>query len=130
MYSEKVLPDNFFHMEKNGFSFSKKYRLLKHSEFKAVQSAKNRLVTPNLVFLFRKNSLGYIRIGLTVSKKHGNSVQRNRIKRIIRVATRLSMPRIRSLSFDVVILPKKNTIHCFSRDLLTDLNVFLQKTGY
>ena len=41
-----------------------------------------------LTVYFRKNDLPYNRFGISVSKKNGGAVQRNRIKRIFRAAYR------------------------------------------
>lgn len=45
-------------------------------------------VTPVMVVYWRKNKLGKKRLGLTVSKKLGNSPQRNRVRRILREGVR------------------------------------------
>lgn len=46
------------------------------------------------------------RIGIIVSKKIGNAVKRNRIKRLIRTFFRLNKHRLENV--DYVFIPKKN----------------------
>ena len=54
-----------------------------------------------------QNSLSENRIGITVSKKVGNSVIRHRATRLIRESCRLNSLRIRK-SFDIVIIARGN----------------------
>lgn len=69
--------------------FPKTERLRKRREFKSVDAQKTaRYVTPHLVILRAPNPFNRTRIGLTVSKKIGKSVERNRIKRLLREAYR------------------------------------------
>ena len=53
------------------------------------------------------NSQGVKRLGLTVTKKAGNAVERNRIKRLIREFFRLNK-NLFPAGHDVVIMVKKN----------------------
>lgn len=50
----------------------------------------------------KENDLGYSRLGVSVSKKIGNSVVRNRVKRRIREAFRTSIENIKK-GYDVVV---------------------------
>lgn len=59
-----------------------------NSHFKRLYSKGTSLVLPCLVCYVRKNNVGKVRIGLTVSKKIGNAVKRNRAKRVLKVAAR------------------------------------------
>ena len=47
------------------------------------------------------------RLGLSVSKDHGRAVRRNKIKRILREAFRLTRPRLPG-QYDVILIPQKN----------------------
>jgi len=59
-----------------------------NSHFKRLYTKGVSLVSPCLVCYVRKNNVGSVRLGLTVSKKIGSAVLRNRAKRVLRVAAR------------------------------------------
>lgn len=58
-----------------------------------------------LVVYFKKNRYGQSRLGITVSKKVGNAVTRNRVRRLIKENYRLMEPEVRT-GFDVVIVAR------------------------
>ena len=62
-------------------------------------------VTKTLVLYFKKNKIGTNRLGITVSKKVGNAVVRNRVRRLIKENYRLKEEEIRN-GFDIVIVAR------------------------
>ena len=87
-------------------SFPKRNRLLKRTEYVRVQRRGRKLTTKSMLMLVYPGKKGRTRLGIVASKKLGNSVVRNRLKRLLREVFR----RNRNLfpeSSDLVIIPKK-----------------------
>jgi len=85
-------------------TLSRRQRLLKSSDFRAVYAARARAADTRLVVYARPNGLGWTRLGVSVGKRVGGAVQRNRIKRLLREAFRLSRASFPA-GYDVVIVP-------------------------
>lgn len=66
-------------------------RIKQNSHFKRLYQKGQSLISPCLVCYIRKNSINEVRLGLTVSKKIGGAVERNRAKRVMRVAARAAV---------------------------------------
>lgn len=66
------------------YKFPKEKKLLKARDFKQVLGAGNKFVLPEVVLFSRKNEFETSRMGLIVTKKIGNAVVRNKIKRRLR----------------------------------------------
>lgn len=77
------------------------------SIYKNGKSSANKL----LVMYFRKNGYDYNRLGITVSKKIGNSVERNRVKRLIKESYRINHTSYKC-GYDIIFIARlsiKNT---------------------
>ena len=83
-----------------------KNRIKKYSEFQKVIEAANVKKTSFFVSYRLENELGYSRFGISVPKKTGNAVIRNRIKRQVRAAIGLSTNFEEPI--DIVLIVRKN----------------------
>ncbi len=66
------------------FGWGKAVRLRKHAQYCRVQSRGRRLGGKFLLVIFAPSSFLNVRFGLTVSKRVGNAVTRNKVKRRLR----------------------------------------------
>lgn len=73
-----------------GFSFPSRLRLRRRAEFQRVMDLGKRAGDQRLQIWALPNNLSHPRLGLVVGRQHGNALRRNRIKRILREAFRLS----------------------------------------
>lgn len=67
-----------------GQRFRQRDRIRKRSEYQAVYDKGQRIPSGNFVLFVLRNSSGCPRLGITVTKRIGGAVQRNRAKRLIR----------------------------------------------
>lgn len=77
-------------------------RLKKRAEYLRLKDAASRFSSTGILVVWSENSLGYARLGLTVSKKVGNAVIRNRIKRYIREVFRVQRNSMPSVDLNVI----------------------------
>jgi ribonuclease P protein component len=84
-------------------------RLLKSAEFSACYDTGRKYFSQRFVLFIKRRQDGPsgFRLGLTVSRKAGKAVARNRIKRVVREFFRLHQEEIPG-SCDVVVVPKRN----------------------
>ncbi|MCX8064141.1 MAG: ribonuclease P protein component [Candidatus Hydrogenedentes bacterium] len=85
------------------FSFPKKYRLRKKSEFENVFQKGKRISGRGLIcYWLEDESMGY-KLGIVISRRVGCAVLRNKIKRYIREFYRLHRPYFKKVGALVVI---------------------------
>lgn len=65
-------------------NFAKEDRILKRHEFKKIAKRGRRLDNGHFLVIYTKGQKEKTRLGITVTKKVGNAVTRNRIKRFSR----------------------------------------------
>lgn len=80
------------------------YRLKSQKDFSYVFKNGKRVYSKTLSLIYA-NSLNGLKVGFAVGKKHGGSVRRNYIKRILRESFRSFMPFLQQ-NFFFVIIPK------------------------
>ncbi len=81
--------------------------LKKNYQFRTVYKKGKSLANRNLVMYTYKNNLKINRVGISVSKKVGNSVVRSRTTRLIRESYRLIEEKLDN-GYDVVIIARSN----------------------
>lgn len=81
-----------------------------------------------VVVYCRKNSLDYNRLGLTVGTKVGHAVVRNRIRRRLREAYRLSEARFVS-GYDIVVVARTRAADATYQELSQGLLSAMDKLG-
>ncbi len=102
-------------------------RILKHQEFDEIIRSSPFIKSQHFVVHFRKNEKKLARIGVLVSKRNGNAVIRNKIKRQIRaiVGTHLDL----SKQLDLIIVARTTYDIAKFHDEETELASSLAKIG-
>lgn len=98
-------------------------RLKRKSDFDKVFSKGKKCYGRSLKMLYINSDS--LKIGFSVSKKHGNAVVRNRIKRLLRAAVRERLPYIKNNYF-IVFLPKIQEFYEFD-EYKSDISFLLKK---
>jgi len=109
---------------KKRFSFGKHERLWRHKDFQLAFSHGSRRHTKNFTTILRPNGLHFSRLGVTVGKKVGNAVKRNRVKRCLREFFRLHKHKLPA-GYDVVIIAKKEAATLAYHDVREELAAVL-----
>jgi ribonuclease P protein component len=90
-------------------AFGRDRRVRKRRDFQRVQSIGRRVVTAHFVLLLAAqpagDAPGPARLGLVVSRKVGNAVARNRVKRVCRASFRL-LPDLLPAGVDLVVIAR------------------------
>jgi len=88
----------------DGQRFPRSIRLRRSPDFQRVQRGGRRIHGRNLVVVYLANELATPRFGLAVSRKVGNAVVRNRVKRWLREAIRRQRAGV--MAVDVVFVAR------------------------
>lgn len=100
-------------------SFPKQLRITHRADFDRVFQQGAVASDANLVVHGIRNELGFARIGLSVSKKVGNSPTRNLWKRLIRESFRKNKQQI-PVGVDIVVRPRRGAspdLHAIAQSL-------------
>ena len=80
----------------------------------------------NIVVYFLPNRKNYNRLGITVGKKIGCAVLRNRIRRLIKENYRINEERIK-MGYDIVLVARKHIVSENFHTIGISLNTLLDK---
>ena len=101
-------------------TFPKSSRIRKSREYRRVQGRGSRIRTSNLLVLYLPGKGKESRFGLTVSRKVGNAVTRNFIKRRLRESIRCERFALKGL-WDVVFIATPRAAKADFKALNTDV---------
>ena len=89
--------------------FLPQYRIRRAGDFQRAFRRRASVADPWIVVFGHPNGLPHPRIGLSVSRKVGGAVVRNRWKRLLREAFRLTRPRLPA-SVDLIVIPRVGAV--------------------
>ncbi len=83
----------------------KEYRVRKNEEFQAIIRKKRSVANAQFVVYYRKND-DHLRIGISVSKKLGNAVVRNKVKRQVRMMVSQTFEKNQNKDYIIIVRHK------------------------
>lgn len=121
----KTGENDFGESEKLDFALPKHFKLRKPAEFQLVYKNGKRFDQRFVSAFVLPNNLENHRLGITASRKAvGNAVQRNRAKRLLREAFRLSKVELNQLTskYDFVLNARRNLLKVKMQEPLADFH--------
>lgn len=114
-----------------GFAFRPEHHVRKAWEFRRAYRGGGRARGPLLSLVVVSNRLRNARLGLSVSKKLGRAVRRNKIKRMVREAFRMTRWEIEARvgAVDVVVIPNHAEGRYELRDLIEELPLVVERAA-
>lgn len=114
------------------YIFPKAQRILKRAEYQSVLQRGTRSFTNHFILFYLPNSKSTHRLGLIVSRKAGKSVQRNRLKRVLREYFRLqhSQDAHEGPFHDLVCISKKNIKNITLKEVCGEMKKFYENEFY
>ena len=97
----------------------KSYRIKKEKDFKALFDAGNSVANRKFVVYRLDRELPHYRVGLSVSKRLGNAVTRNRVKRRLRHAVMAMSPQLEDQDF--VLIARKGVEELSYQEIQSNL---------
>lgn len=105
----------------------KAYRLKKNNDFQAVfKNGKSMANRQFVIYHLHKSGQTHFRLGLSVSKRIGNAVTRNHIKRLVREVFTSLQDQLKQ-DADYVVIARKPTAHMDYHQVESSLRHVLKK---
>lgn len=102
-------------------------RIKKNAEFNKVIDEGKLIKSDSLSLYFLENNLGYTRIGISIPKKSGKAVVRNKMKRQIRAI--IAKEVILDKSFDYILIARKQYDVKQFEKTRSDIKYLVEKVG-
>ena len=115
-------------MEQPDLRFPRSVRLRSRTNYLKVQRSGQKVGGRYLIILSMNNGLPASRFGITVSRKTGNAVTRNRVKRRIRELQRLNRSNVVA-GKDIVVIATRRAPGATFEGLNADYKALMKKAG-
>ncbi|MGC2873515.1 ribonuclease P protein component [Ihubacter sp. rT4E-8] len=106
----------------------KKNVLRRKTDFQGIYNRGKSVGDRYVVLFYRKNHLPYNRMAFLASKKVGNSVRRNRARRLMKESYRLSDLKIPN-GYDVIFIARNTIVGVKCADVKKSLESAIRRTG-
>ena len=105
-------------------------RLKRRTDFRALTEAGVRAPAKAFVLqALRREEQASIRVGFTVSRQVGNSVERNRVRRRLREMVRLKPKEAFTPGYDYVLIGRRTALTCPFGDMTKELDGALRRVA-
>ncbi len=112
----------------NNFGLKKTHKILNRYEFVKLSKYGKKLQDHYLIVVFLPGEFQCSRLGITVSKRVGNAVVRNRMKRLVREWFRMNKSCIQGC-WDINVIAKKTAAGLTSHQVFMSLEKIFDKLG-
>ena len=102
--------------------------LKKNSDFRYVYNRGKSIADKNLVLYLLKNNINKNRLGISISKKVGNSVVRNRITRLIKENYRI-MEEDLLIGYDMIFIARNSSNNANFYEIGNSMRHLFKKQG-
>ncbi len=106
----------------------KKTRIRSNRDFRVVYDKGKSKANKYLVIFFKKNGYDYNRIGFSTTKKLGNSVIRNKVKRLMRESYRINSFKIKE-GYDIIFLSRVRAKDASYKQIESAIMHLVKKAG-
>lgn len=110
------------------FSYPKSLRLRTRRDYQLMANHVKKFTGKWILADMKMTKKPCSRLGITVTKRFGHAVQRNRFKRIVREAFRLTIRKF-NFSCDLVIRPRTYALKAYKDDIQKELISFLENNN-
>ena len=106
----------------------KKEVLRRKDDFTAIYRKGRSIGERYIVFFYRKNDLSYNRTAFLASKKVGNSVVRNRARRLMKESYRQIFERL-AVGYDIIFIARKTIVNLKCADVKKSIEAATRRAG-
>lgn len=110
------------------FGLKKAQKILKRPEYLLLSQSGKKTQDAFFIIIYTKSASGSPRLGITVSKRVGNAVVRNRVKRLVREWFRLYRAGWDGC-WDVNVIAKKKTANLSFQEAALSLEKMIDQVG-